>query len=260
MTAGVHAAPTAFLEDLLRGVRSRKFRCPFTLEDLVMGGLGRAASALSTLCGRDEATIVAILEFVLAERAHKAARELELVWTGPDAEGAAVRDSAIVLSDLFRRAEKTILVAGYSFSQGGEVLEQLHEAMRDRAVQASLFFDLDQIQKRPLELSLEAYCDQCVRRFVEKVWTFGLPIPALYVDARMLEDDAWNGQFPKYSLHAKCAVIDGREALITSANFTWRGQYRNVELGVRIQEAAFAKRVEAQFSRLVMSGAMRQVR
>jgi phosphatidylserine/phosphatidylglycerophosphate/cardiolipin synthase-like enzyme len=259
MIAGVGSVPTAFLEDLLRGVRSGKFACPFVTEDLVLGGLGRAAKGLAPLCNRDEATVLAVLEFVLAERSQRAARELELVWTGPDTAGASVRDSEIVLGDLFRRAEKTVLVAGYSFSGGGAVLEQLYEGMRDRSVQASLFFDLHQVHERPPELSLQVYSEFCVRVFLEKVWVFGPPYPTLYVDARMLDEDSWRGSFPKYSLHAKCAVIDSREALVTSANFTGRGQRKNVELGVLIQEAAFAKQIEAQFSRLIMSRAMKRV-
>jgi phosphatidylserine/phosphatidylglycerophosphate/cardiolipin synthase-like enzyme len=258
---GVHAVSTGLLDDLRRGVVSGKIACPFSVHDLAFGGLGKAAGALQSLYDRDKASVLAILDFVLAERDHVATRELELVWTGPEAEGGQTRDSEIVLGDLFRRAERTVLVVGYSFSAGGEVLELLHEGMRDRGVQASVFFDLTQVMDRARGVPIEAYAERCVERFLTNVWAFGPPVPMLYIDTRMLDEDAWrDGTFPKYSLHAKCASIDGREALITSANFTGRGQRRNVELGVRIQEAALAKQVEAQFSRLVLSGAMKRVR
>jgi phosphatidylserine/phosphatidylglycerophosphate/cardiolipin synthase-like enzyme len=37
---------------------------------------------------------------------------------------------------------------------------------------------------------------------------------------------------PWCSLHAKCAVVDGARSFISSANFTQRGQERNIEVGV----------------------------
>lgn len=49
------------------------------------------------------------------------------------------------------------------------------------------------------------------------------------------------------SLHAKCVVADQCGALFGSANFTDRGQSRNVEVGARIAEAGFAPALVAQF-------------
>lgn len=49
------------------------------------------------------------------------------------------------------------------------------------------------------------------------------------------------------SLHAKCVVVDERWVLVTSANFTDRGQTRNVEVGVLLDDAGFAGVLEAQF-------------
>lgn len=49
-------------------------------------------------------------------------------------------------------------------------------------------------------------------------------------------------------------MIDGRHTLITSANFTFSGQERNIELGVLIDDPAFADRVFEQWRRLVNDG------
>ena len=46
------------------------------------------------------------------------------------------------------------------------------------------------------------------------------------------------------SMHAKCVVIDGREALATSANFTGRAQTRNFEVGALIDDPVFARAPE----------------
>jgi len=53
------------------------------------------------------------------------------------------------------------------------------------------------------------------------------------------------------SLHAKCVVVDARITLIGSANFTDRGQTRNIEVGVLIDDAAFARQVALQWQGLV---------
>ena len=57
---------------------------------------------------------------------------------------------------------------------------------------------------------------------------------------------------PPYSiLHAKCVVVVARWSLVTSANFTDRAQTRNIELGVLIEDQAFARTVVTQWRALV---------
>ncbi|MBK8256767.1 MAG: hypothetical protein IPK82_29360 [Polyangiaceae bacterium] len=51
-------------------------------------------------------------------------------------------------------------------------------------------------------------------------------------------------------------VIDREHTLITSANFTDRGQTRNIEVGVAIQDRAFAASVTRQWLNLVEAGIM----
>lgn len=56
------------------------------------------------------------------------------------------------------------------------------------------------------------------------------------------------------SLHAKCVVVDHRLSLITSANFTDRGQTRNFEAGVEIEDEAFALSLARQWQNLIDEG------
>jgi phosphatidylserine/phosphatidylglycerophosphate/cardiolipin synthase-like enzyme len=63
---------------------------------------------------------------------------------------------------------------------------------------------------------------------------------------------------PWVSLHAKCVVVDQRFTLIGSANFTTRGQERNVEAGVLIEDEDFARRLAAQWQSLIDAGTMRR--
>jgi phosphatidylserine/phosphatidylglycerophosphate/cardiolipin synthase-like enzyme len=73
-----------------------------------------------------------------------------------------------------------------------------------------------------------------------------VPKPDVFYDPRT----AVRGP-PWVSLHAKCVVVDDEYAFVTSANFTDRGQTRNVEAGVLIQDKAFSAELGAQWRQLV---------
>jgi len=49
-------------------------------------------------------------------------------------------------------------------------------------------------------------------------------------------------------------VVDDERALITSANFTDRGQERNIEAGVLIEDHVFASELAGHWRQLVNAG------
>ena len=53
-------------------------------------------------------------------------------------------------------------------------------------------------------------------------------------------------------------MVDERHALVTSANFTDRGQTRNIEAGVLIDDPGFAARLARQWRGLRDSGAVKK--
>jgi phosphatidylserine/phosphatidylglycerophosphate/cardiolipin synthase-like enzyme len=55
-------------------------------------------------------------------------------------------------------------------------------------------------------------------------------------------------------MHAKCVVVDGTFALVTSANFTRRAQEQNLECGVLLEDAAFAHHLARQWLGLIDAG------
>ena len=55
-------------------------------------------------------------------------------------------------------------------------------------------------------------------------------------------------------MHAKCVVVDGARAFVSSANFTQRGQERNIEVGVLIADASFASYLAGQWLGLINAG------
>jgi phosphatidylserine/phosphatidylglycerophosphate/cardiolipin synthase-like enzyme len=91
-------------------------------------------------------------------------------------------------------------------------------------------------------------CDRgrgAAQRVVES-WPSRTPLPRIFHD-RDRADGA-----PYASMHAKCLLIDGKDLLVTSANFTFHGLRGNIEIGVRLggAPAAEARKI---FSHLVES-------
>jgi hypothetical protein len=68
-----------------------------------------------TASGSNRAGLVAALELLAAARAQEPSIDelIELVTTGPEAGTVTNRDTQVVVQDLFRNAERSILVAGY---------------------------------------------------------------------------------------------------------------------------------------------------
>ena len=168
------------------------------------------------------------------------------MWTGPDVAASAARDTAVVVRELFARAERSVLVAGFSFDHGADIFKPLHRAMRDRGVEASIFLDLHRAPGT--EPDVNAHVRREIDAFLVANWPFGAPIPRLYYDPRTVEPTS------TASLHAKCIVVDDRRALVTSANFTSRGQERNVEVGVLVESEKFARELIHQWRNAAEAG------
>lgn len=232
------------LRSLLRALERGQVGAPITEAALTAMGFGAKAQHLApAFRDLDDAGVRAVLETAIAERVHRPPPHLDLVWTGPEAQHATARDTAIVVRQLFEQATQSVLVGGFSFDHGEEILRPLHVAMRDRNVSATFF----------LHIERGVPSTEQIDRFFVANWPFGPPRPDVYYDARTADPGS-----PWASLHAKCVVVDERRTLITSANFTDRGQTRNIEAGVLIDDRDFARRLLAQWHGLVSSDHVRR--
>lgn len=150
-----------------------------------------------------------------------------------------MRATRILLKELLNSATSSVLIAGYRFDHGADILEPLHRRMRDAGVRTRLYLNIEQVD-REKKVTEEEVARQ-VREFWRANWPFGDPRPQVFYDARVHDGLEW------VSLHAKCVVVDERVTLITSSNFTERGQRRNVEIGVLLEEPALAESLVANF-------------
>lgn len=217
-----------------------------------------AAASLNEIAGRGctplaMAHLLALL--VLSAKQRPLLEEVvDLVASGPEDVEREPRATGVVVSGLFREAKKTVLVAGYSVHQGQRVFRDLADRMVEcPELQVRLYLD---IQRRDGDTSLPS---EIVRRFSERFrttqWPAGKPIPAVYYDPRSVALD----RIEKSALHAKCVVIDSQRLFISSANFTEAAQERNIEIGLLIDSALLATRVQEFFNQLAMKELLKRI-
>ena len=199
-------------------------------------------------------------QIALVLRAFAAGREvdrdiselIDVVVSGPDATAAA-RDTGVVIRQLFNKARERVLAVGFAIHQGRSVFQTLAERLDAcEALDAILCID---VRREPTSTSRDIHIVRgFMRRFIENEWP-GTRLPRLYYDPRSL---APTGQM-RSALHAKCVVIDGSEALVTSANFTEAAQVRNIELGLHVSSPAVASQIEDHFHSLIRNGHLERI-
>jgi phosphatidylserine/phosphatidylglycerophosphate/cardiolipin synthase-like enzyme len=244
--SGLTAWSVSDLERLAARVRDGLIKAPLSDDDLAAARVGGRVADIPWVTQLDGAGLLAVLEVALAERAAASAPRIELVWTGPDVAGATSRDTAVVVRQLFESAEKDVLVAGYSFDHGDEILAPLHDRMKAHGVRVQLFLDLPRAEGA--SIAVGHHVDLEVSRFLRQRWKLGAPYPRIYYAPHTVSAGSLA------SLHAKCVVVDERVALVTSANFTQRGQDRNVEVGALVEDPAFAKSLVHQWNQARSAG------
>jgi phospholipase D-like protein len=264
---GLSAVTEQDLRVLVAALDRGDVRAPLSETSLQANGLGHVVTALRPYLGLGPDGIRAIVGVALAERLHREVPKLTLVWTGADPGVSHSRHTRVVLSELFAQAREHVLVAGYAIDHGAELFASLHRGMADHGATADFFVDVGQLAERlrqaargagmswplvsaPLEAAQGnvAWGRAVVALFYSLMWPFGDPKPVVYFDPRTADKQS------AVSMHAKCVVIDHEYTLITSANFTDRGQTRNIEAGVAIEDRVFAASLERQWLNLVQAG------
>jgi phosphatidylserine/phosphatidylglycerophosphate/cardiolipin synthase-like enzyme len=199
-------------------------------------------------CGMPAAGIAHTLELLASALADRPRIEdqVQLVATGPEVSGVANRDTSVVVSDLFTRAAKSVVVIGYAVYQGQRVFQSLAARMNERPeLRVRMYLD---IPRKPGDTTIES---ELVRRFCHQFrktqWPSSVCLPEIYYDPRSTALDRDSAA----SLHAKCVVADGRDVFVSSANFTEAGQTKNIELGVLVSSPVLAERIAGFFEQLV---------
>ena len=246
-------APTE-LNALAASIRSGRVTLPCSAQSLqrVVGtadgdSISRRLEALASL-GINPEAMSACLELVAQSVATRPPLEdlVDLVTTGPEAGGVANRSTEVVVSDLFRNAHRSVLVAGYAIYQGQKIFQSLAERMEQRAdLQVRMFLDVP--RAREDTSSSSAHFARFVHTFKTSQWPKAAPTPSVYCCQEIIGSQVGKPG----SLHAKCIVVDNEQVLVSSANFTEAGQNRNIEVGLLVRSAVLSERLSRFFEALV---------
>jgi phosphatidylserine/phosphatidylglycerophosphate/cardiolipin synthase-like enzyme len=239
VSAGISTEDLSLLRDMLG---SGDLGAPLSHKRLSASSLERLGEDAAFLFGLDRDQALRVIAVLLAERASRRSPP-ELVWTGPEGANADSRDTEVVVRRLFEGATKEVIVAGYSFDHGERIFAPLYEAMKTRGVKAT--FVLDLAGQARVASEMDDFAREKIVTFLGKNWPWGDPRPAIYYDPRTITPKVYA------SMHAKCIVVDDARALVTSANFTSRAQSRNIEVGVLLEDAAFATELADHWRRLL---------
>ncbi len=215
--------------------------------------LGQVAGALEEMAtvGYPAAGIAYALDLLADARSNTPRLDdvVQLVISGPQIAGFERRDTSVVVSDMFRNARESVLIAGYAVYQGRRVFSELAKRMDELpGLDVRMFLD---ISRKPGDTSMpSAIVQQFVHRFRSEEWPNESRLPKVFYDPRALSPD-WQ---ERASMHAKCVVADGSSVFVSSANFTEAAQERNVEIGLLIESVSAAGRINHFFTALADTG------
>lgn len=248
------------LTAIASGLKSGRLSPPFRSQGLQRfvdtAQAGPVAIALQELTdqGFTAEMVSAVIQMLVRQRESLASKQstIELVTSGPEAAGIANRDTAIVVRELFARAERSVLVVGYAIYQGKRVFEALADKMRELPeLEVTMCLDVnrDRQDKTPSEIVLSRF----VQRFKDHQWPSATRLPIIYFDPRSIQDD----EPVRSSLHAKVIVVDRQKVFVSSANFTEAAQDRNIEVGLLIESKSIADKISSHFETLADRNVLR---
>jgi phosphatidylserine/phosphatidylglycerophosphate/cardiolipin synthase-like enzyme len=246
------------LADALANGRIEMRAGPNQLAEVVPGSeVGAVRQALFDLteAGAAAPVVAQTLRALAAERAatQAVADRYELVWSG-DESLAETRSTAVVVQELFLQARRSLLVASYALERGdGSTLFAGLARRMDELPELAVRFYVNVERRHQDPRADQVLLDEFVDTFRQRTWP-GERVPEVYYDPRAMVLGA-----QRACLHAKCVVMDGEVAFVTSANFTEAAQERNIEAGVLMRDPRSARSLAGQFESLVSAGKLLRV-
>ncbi len=171
---------------------------------------------------QDAEKIVDMLVSVIESESNE---KVNLTITAPLDSGIRVRQNQIIVEEMIRSAEKSILITGYSMSEYfAEMLDLV-------------------IQKSQRGILCQIYLNQAEKQiYLNKLMGYKGRFLNIY--------DYQNDKDKMAALHAKIICVDGYKSLISSANLSYHGLEGNIEVGTLIESERIAKQLTNSFKEL----------
>ena len=247
----IRSLSASTLESISQALKAGRLKPPYTAftvaEWAPQAARASLASEFSSLqaLGFTPPTLAVTLEALAEDAAarQRAIDQIQLVWTSPDEEGPHVRDTSVVVRQLLSEARQSLWISTYSIFNGQEVFLPVEEAWSVRP-------ELEVV----LILNIPPNEDAAVETYAWSFWKYHWPWtrkPAVFYDPRSPEKTP----AAPACQHAKCILVDGVTAFITSANFTESAHERNIELGVLFRDnPRVAASIRSKFESLIQNG------
>ena len=236
-----------------------KVERPYSEVALQRAGLARTGvlDGLESLARADFTTdqTARLLRILANERGQveRPTAQLELVASGSDAK-ATVRDTSVVMEQLFATAKSRVLIVGFAIYNGNDIFKTLATRFdQEPQLKITCCFDIARTND---DFSPDSeIVSRFAHRFTKYEWP-GKRLPEVYYDPRSLSRE----RNSRAVLHAKAVVIDSAKAIVTSANPTPAAYLRNIELGVVISGGTIPTDIDQYFMKLISSNRLDQLR
>lgn len=148
-------------------------------------------------------------------------QRVEVAWTFPGSTRPSLRTTGGVAREIIDAAQEALLVVGYAVTVDSQ-LSGLAAQTVDAIARAS---------ERGVDVVVVLH-RAANRLALLQAWRSGVPLPSIFT---------WppTGD-PMAAIHAKLLIADRNDALVTSANLTYHGFEKNLEMGLRVTGGAAA--------------------
>ena len=187
-----------------------------------------------------------------------AERQFELIFSGPQIEGARAASTLQEFDRVVSTAQKELLIVTHSIYKAEKILESVVRR-QSKGVKVTICYNISRNSSQNKGVPAQKILDKERQSFI-KTWGDNNPIPQVYyfplslwrpsdpgVPAEALPALAGINEFEFPVLHTKCIIADRTLALVTSANLSDSAQRRKLELGVLIKNPSYAQKVSNYF-------------
>jgi phosphatidylserine/phosphatidylglycerophosphate/cardiolipin synthase-like enzyme len=192
-----------------------------------------------------EAVAVALVTAAKSKHNHRQAETVEIVWTGPESAEFRFRHTEQAILEVVNSATKRLTVVSYAVYRIPRISEALVDA-------ASRGVGIRLIVETPNRVEGQGEYD-CLLALGNQVAS---ACSVYYWPQENRAKDA-NGKIG--ILHVKCAVADGHQMFMSSANFTEYAFTINMELGLLVTGGKLPRQAEQNFEHLVTTGILLRV-
>jgi phosphatidylserine/phosphatidylglycerophosphate/cardiolipin synthase-like enzyme len=159
---------------------------------------------------------------------------VEVAWTYPGVARPGLRTTGGVAREIIASSRQTLLIVGYSVT-----IDPALTGLAARTIAA-----MADAAERGVVVTAVLH-REANRQALLRAWRAGVSPPSIFTWPVSEDEMA--------SVHAKFLVSDRRDALITSANLTYHGFERNLEMGLRVKGRAAAE-VHDRIHELIAAG------